>query len=249
MFNEATESMELEVKKGKTKKKITLAPEEIYIMQRKETQVPVIKHDALIRISEEVGAKIDKTELEFAQYQNPKSFVFVHRAFGTLADGTVVDEVGEANPNNLDTYIGRVYPALMSNKRAQDRLLIRLLGLTGQIYADVEFSSVKVNDQSENDAKNDHTETKAAPQEETKETPKKEKEETEESSMTVSQAEKVVVDYGKYKSSPITMKEMKESNPKDFEWLLNQYKVTKRSSQKMVRLHEAAKTLAETESA
>jgi len=103
----------------------------------------------------------------------------------------------------------------MSNKRAQDRLLIRLMGLQGQVYSDVEFGG-------ETTAEAD----------------------TNEDEITVEEAKALIVDYGRFKNSPVTLAELKEKYPNDFDWLCNVYKVNSRSSQKMSKLHKAAKLLA-----
>ncbi len=219
-FTEATKSLELSIVVGGEKKQVKLGKEDYYYLSRDKEKIPVIKHDALIRLADVNGIKIDRTFLEFGVFHSPNNFCFVHRAVGTLADGTVVDEVGEANPQNLNTVIGGAYPAIMSNKRAQDRLLIRLMGLQGKVYSDVEFGSI--------------------------ESGKEEKEE-EEIKMTVDEARSLTVDYGSYKKSPVTLGELKEKAPQDFEWLLNTYTVTAKSSEKMKRLHYGAKILAAAE--
>ena len=214
-FMEATKPLELTVTVGGKKKQIKLEKDSYYYLSREKENIPVIKHDALIRIADTNGVKVEKTFLEFGEFHSPENFCFVHRAVGTLDNGTVVDEVGEANPRNLDTVIGESYPAIMSNKRAQDRLLIRLMGLQGQVYSDVEFGSGI----------------------------SKSKRKEEEIKMTVEEAKALVVDYGGYRKSPITLGELKEKSPKDFDWLLNTYKITARSSEKMKMLHYGAKIL------
>ena len=135
-FIEATKPLELTITVGGKKKQIKLEKEDYYYLSREKEKIPVIKHDALIRLADANGIKVDKTFLEFGVFHSPNNFCFIHRAVGTLADGTVIDEVGEANPSNLDSGISKMYPGIMSNKRAQDRLLIRLMGLQGKVYSD-----------------------------------------------------------------------------------------------------------------
>lgn len=214
MLIKPTEELTLKITGNK---KVKLVPDQYYLLDRGEgTIIPVVRHDALIKIAEENGFKVDKTVLEFGVFHSPTNFCFVHRAYGTLKDGTVVDEVGEANPNNLDTDIASAYPAIMSNKRAQDRLLIRLMGLQGQVYSEVEFSG--------------ETATTA--------------ENNNEEELTIEEAKALVVDYGRFKNNPVTLAELKEKYPSDFDWLCNTYKVNSKSSQKMSKLHKAAKLLA-----
>jgi len=219
-FIEATKPLELTITVGGKKKQIKLEKEDYYYLSREKEKIPVIKHDALIRLADANGIKVDKTFLEFGVFHSPVNFCFIHRAVGTLADGTVIDEVGEANPSNLEEGISKMYPGIMSNKRAQDRLLIRLMGLQGKVYSDVEFGSI--------------------------ESGKEEKKE-EEIKMTIDEAKSLIVDYGSYKKSPVTLGELKEKAPQDFEWLVNTYTVTTKSSEKMKRLHYGAKILAAAE--
>ena len=215
-FVEATDSLKLSIEIEGEKKEITLEKEEYYLLERsKDNYIPVIKHDALVRIAEANGVKIDQTFLEFGQFHNPNNFCFIHRAIKKLEDGSIIDEVGEANPKNLDTAIGGAYPAIMSNKRAQDRLLIRLMGLQGQVYSDVEFSSVSTADK-----------------------------EDEIIEIPVEEAKELIVDYGAFRKAPITLIELMEKFPKDFDWLLNNYRIGPKSSEKMKLLHFGARTLA-----
>lgn len=215
MFVTPTEELTLKIA---GKKEIKLAPDQYYLLSREgEATVPVIRHDTLVRIAEEHGFKVDKTVLEYGIFHSPSNFCFVHRAYGTTKDGVVIDEVGEANPNNLDSEIGSVYPAIMSNKRAQDRLLIRLMGLQGQVYSDVELFSKN------EDAEEDQEE------------------------LTIEEAKALIVDYGRFKNAPITLEELKEKHPESFNWLCNIYKVSSKSSPKMAKLHKAANLLAKAE--
>lgn len=213
-FSAANKELELKIKDLEGKgRKVVLQADDYFLLNNK---TPVIKHDSLIRLSEDNGLYIDKTELEFGSFKSPDNFCFIHRAYKTLSNGAIVDEVGEANPNNLDPGIGGNYPAIMSNKRAQDRLLIRLLGLQGQVYSDAEFGGNKTD-----------------------------KEDRNEQSFTKKEAEALMVDFGKvYSKNPITLLELKNKDKNTFNWLLNTYKITPRSSDKMKKLHKGAKVLA-----
>ena len=239
-FIEPTETLSLSLREGTGQ--VMLRTDEYYYLQRGEEFVPVIKHDALIRLAENNGFVIDKKELEYGIFNSPKNFCFVHRAFGTLPDGTKVDEVGEANPNNLDSGIGGAYPAIMSIKRAQDRLLIRLMGLQGQVYSDTEFSGNNVAKGKKNQNSKAKEETKAS----TPTNPEAKVEENgEEEGISREQAENMLVTYGKYGKNPVRLAELKEKSPADFEWLAHTYKPNNRSKKHMLQLHQAAKLLAE----
>lgn len=297
-------------------KKILLNQDQYYILERRGEQVPVIKHDSLIAVADQNGYKIDKTVLEFGIFHNSKNFCFVHRAFGSIKEGMTVEEVGEANPANLETAVSAMYPAIMSNKRAQDRLLIRMMGLQGQVYSDSEFGKIggegnddigpvsgssastskpaagsgtkpasnkketpsgtdSKNAKSEEKAKEDEAsggknEEKSQPDDKTSvganadadadagagaETPagaeapvsgtgtEDPASDTEED-LTTEKAKNLQVDYGRHRSNPITLGDLREKYPNDFEWLLNGYTPRPQSSAKMKLLHSGAKLLA-----
>jgi hypothetical protein len=249
MFIQATQSLELTIFKEGKKVSVTLTPEQYYLLKRNGTgTIPVIYHDVLIMLADNSGKSIMKTELEFGQFNSPTNFCFVHRAYGELDNGTVVDEVGEANPNNLDRDVSASYPAIMSNKRAQDRLLIRLLGLTGQVYSDVEFATSRPKPESAQTAVEKKTDEepadqKAAPPASAVEESQKDAGGSS-SRMTMEEAEALMVQYGQFRNKPVTLKELKENHPDDFNWLLNVYKVTSRSSQMMATLKDGALVLA-----
>jgi hypothetical protein len=61
--------------------------------------------------------------------------------------------------------------------------------------------------------------------------------------MTLEEVKALIVDYGTFKKNPITLGELKETQPEAIEWLINGYKVNKNSSEKMKKLHEGAKRL------
>lgn len=219
MFVKPQEPLTLTLRDGK---QITLSEKEYYLQEREGSDpVPVIKHDVLVSVAENAGVYVDDIVLEFGEFHSPTNFCFIHRAYGYL-NGIKVSEVGEANPNNLDSHIGSMYPAIMSNKRASDRLLIRLLGLQGQIYSDVEFSDREM------------TTTKKAETEEPEE-------------MSLEEAKGLIVDYGRYRTNPITLAELKEKYPNDFRWLCEGYKATEKSSPRMKKLQQGARLLAAAE--
>lgn len=143
MSNIVNGKFKLVIKTLANKKKEILLNEGDYFLYG---QNPIIKHDTLIKISEEEGYRIDKVVLEYGIFNSSNNFCFVHRAYGKDATGQFIDEVGEANPSNLDKDVSLQYPAIMSNKRAQDRLLIRMLGLQGQACSQDEIHGQNGND-------------------------------------------------------------------------------------------------------
>jgi hypothetical protein len=234
-FVNPTEELVLTIEVEGKKKKVKVATDKHYLLDRNGSSIPVLKHDALVNIADANGFKVEKTILEFGAFNSPSNYCFIHRSYGVLANGVMVDEVGEANPNNLDTNIGSQYPAIMSNKRSQDRLLIRLMGLTGQIYSDVEFGG-----KDDSNASSQKQSNANAPAGNTTQTDNMQ---DLVANMTLEEVKALIVDYGTFKKNPITLGELKETQPEAIEWLINGYKVNKNSSEKMKKLHEGAKRL------
>lgn len=117
---------------------ITLEPNEYFLMQGGSRTIPVIRHNALMKIADNNGLKIVRTEQEYAVYHDSSSFCFVYRAYGEL-NGVMYDEVGEANPKNLANDIAQNHPATMAIKRAKDRVICSMLGIDGEAYSDAEI--------------------------------------------------------------------------------------------------------------
>ena len=118
-----------------------ISPNDYYFLQ--DSGKAVLKHDTLILLSEKHKINVDKTILEYGIYNNKDNFYFVHRSFGTTKEGIVVDEVGDASPINCSSNVAKGIPAIMSDKRSKDRLLIRLLGIKDRVYSDAEFENTK----------------------------------------------------------------------------------------------------------
>jgi hypothetical protein len=87
----------------------------------------VVKHKALERIAVEVGIVWDKPELKVCDMTN--GFVAI------LISGKLGDHVefsfGEASPKNNKN----AYPVAMAEKRAKDRVILKLLACSGEIYS------------------------------------------------------------------------------------------------------------------
>lgn len=207
----------------------TIKPAEYLLLDREDgtPPVPVLRHDTLVREAEARNVKVEKCILEHACWVNGRNFHFAHRAMGKDSKGNPVDEVGEASPENLPGVIGKQYPYIMSDKRAKDRLLIRLLGVAGKIYADVEFGELVA---CENEGGAPPVEVAAA-----KETSKTD-------GLSLEEAKKLPVKFGKFDGS-LTLYEFMQKYPNDFNWLVEGYKPGKRKNESMQKLSKAAKLL------
>lgn len=93
-------------------------------------RIYAIKHAALERVAAEKGVVFDRPAvLEI----NTKEKVAVLCVFGTLGDRTEWS-IGEASPGNCKN----AYPAAMAEKRAKDRVTLKLLNAHGAIYSESE---------------------------------------------------------------------------------------------------------------
>lgn len=95
----------------------------------------VVKHKALERIAAEVGIQWDKPELKVCDME--KGFVAILIA-GKLAD-RVEYSFGEASPKNNKNS----YPMAMAEKRAKDRVILKLLAAHGDLYSEEEADDFK----------------------------------------------------------------------------------------------------------
>jgi len=90
----------------------------------------VVKHKALERVAVEVGVKWDRPSVQICDLTNK---IAVICAFGNLGDHEEWS-FGEASPaNNKNSY-----PMAMAEKRARDRVILKLLVSHGALYSESE---------------------------------------------------------------------------------------------------------------
>ena len=96
---------------------------------------PVIYHDALERIASHIG--IERHEPHIIKDNVEEGFVAMC-VTGTDGDKTEWS-IGEASPYNSKNS----YPFAMSEKRAKDRVILKLIGASGFVYSEEEAESFK----------------------------------------------------------------------------------------------------------
>lgn len=96
---------------------------------------PVILHKALERIAEHIGILFDPPQIIEASSQNKIAVVCVS---GTDGDKSAWS-IGEAAPANNKNE----YPWAMAEKRAKDRVILKLIGASGFVYSEEEADSFK----------------------------------------------------------------------------------------------------------
>lgn len=128
--------------------KVVSVPDDKYWMVASGSKF-ALSHDFLLSMADELGSPFDAIETEkvsdhVAITAAGVQFQIAYKAFVRLPDGRYFEELGEANPANLDvgkeSTLSLKYPETMAHKRAVDRLIIRLLGIKDQVYSDSEIS-------------------------------------------------------------------------------------------------------------
>ena len=108
--------------------------------------VLIIKHKALEKISAHLGMWFDPpTILESDTDKKIVSLVVK----GYIDDGkgkNTAWSIGEVSPENYKTYAKQsTYPYAMAEKRAVDRVILKLLGVHGDMYSEEEAEDFKTN--------------------------------------------------------------------------------------------------------
>lgn len=95
----------------------------------------VVKHKALERVAAEVGVVWEKPELKVCDMAQGFCSILVG---GRINPGTSKERLeysfGEASPKNNKN----AYPVAMAEKRAKDRVILKLLACSGELYSDVD---------------------------------------------------------------------------------------------------------------
>lgn len=244
-----------------------------YYYTEDNIDVPIIKHNRILEIAECHGYNQGiKTELEFGCYNSPYNFCFIYRTFCTDEHGNEISELGEANPNNLESHISSGYPAIMANKRSQDRLLLRRMGLSGKVYSEVEYVEEKPKQQIFTNHQRDIHDTKPEiliqnNQEQLQindlqnnvqnnQVPKMSISQSNivtnhvqpvsvknELDMTVEEARNLIVDFGDYEKNPMSLIDIMSKDKIYFDFLLKKYSVGSSSPLFMKKLKRGAQLL------
>lgn len=109
----------------------------------------VAYHKALELIARKARIQFDPPEIIVADSANKMAVI---RVTGTMmvsdTERRTEWSIGEAAPyNNKNTY-----PWAMAEKRARDRVILKLLGLAGEVYSEEEAEDFKPRDEPRNDA-------------------------------------------------------------------------------------------------
>ena len=96
----------------------------------------VIFHKALERIADKNGVAFEP--LEIVESNAEKKIAVIH-ARGRIGDGISVCSIGEAAPYNNKNG----FPFAMAEKRAKDRVILKLVGLSGHLYSEEEADTFK----------------------------------------------------------------------------------------------------------
>jgi len=108
--------------------------------------VLIIKHKALEKISAHLGMWFDPPNI--LESDTDKKIVSLV-VKGYIDDGkgkNTAWSIGEVSPDNYKTYAKQsTYPYAMAEKRAVDRVILKLLGVHGDMYSEEEAEDFKTN--------------------------------------------------------------------------------------------------------
>ena len=102
--------------------------------------VLIVKHKALEKISAHLGMWFDPPKIIESDTEKKVVFLVVQ---GYIDDGkgkNTAWSIGEVSPDNYKTYAKQsTYPFAMAEKRAIDRVILKLLGVHGDFYSQAEI--------------------------------------------------------------------------------------------------------------
>lgn len=114
--------------------------------------VLIVKHKALEKISAHLGMWFDPPKIIESDTEKKIVSLVVQ---GYIDDGkgkNTAWSIGEVSPDNYKTYAKQsTYPFAMAEKRAIDRVILKLLGVHGDFYSQAEIDEGEVSNKSTSD--------------------------------------------------------------------------------------------------
>ena len=126
--------------------------EAVWAVERKgRVAAWVIEHKYVERLGAYAGVEIDPPLRIEVDQASSSAWLLVRGRLGDREEWTT----GEASPTSLGKGPGQAYPIAMAEKRAKDRLILKLVGLHGFAYSsdEAEFEGERVGLQDEGGAK------------------------------------------------------------------------------------------------
>lgn len=119
-----------------------LSPDDVWETKGRVVRT-IVTHDGVKKIADKAGVSM---KVDYAVLTQPTAMNnYQYTMSATICRGKdCVTEIGEANRNNLGSK-GRNNPANMCQKRAYDRAVFRLLGITG-LLSEEELADEEMND-------------------------------------------------------------------------------------------------------
>ena len=109
----------------------------------------VMKHKALEKIAAYKGVKFDLPNIIESSAEKKMCVILVSGTIGDVSEWSIGEATTYNNKNG--------YPYAMAEKRAKDRVILKLVGLHGDVYSDIEADFEK---ELNNDQNNGQTPTK-----------------------------------------------------------------------------------------
>lgn len=101
--------------------------------QRKGTWI--MKHKSLERIAAHKGVKFDIPKIIESDAEKKICIIMVSGTLGEASEWSIGEATSYNNKN--------AYPFAMAEKRAKDRVILKLVGLHGDVYSDIEADDFK----------------------------------------------------------------------------------------------------------
>lgn len=101
--------------------------------QRKGTWI--MKHKSLERIAAHKGVKFDIPKIIESDAEKKICIIMVSGTLGEASEWSIGEATAYNNKN--------AYPFAMAEKRAKDRVILKLVGLHGDVYSDIEADDFK----------------------------------------------------------------------------------------------------------
>ena len=118
------------LKTGKSAVLQTVLTEKDFWQTKGRKQMTILTHDAVKKLADLAGVKKEYKNEILTQPDAYNNYQYTWEVKVCNHKGVIATGVGEANRSNLGSR-GRKNPANMAEKRAYDRAVLRLLGITG----------------------------------------------------------------------------------------------------------------------
>ena len=116
---------------------VQIPDNDIYEMDGGKQVIKLARMEALADKFEE---SVPVPQMLYAFVDNNNNLAVAFACSGVNKDGRVCYSVGEASSVNLDGDVACAFPTIMAANRSRVRWITQALGVSGQVYSDIEFA-------------------------------------------------------------------------------------------------------------